>query len=128
MARARLFKPAFFDNESLAKVHPHGRLLFVGLWTLADKKGRLNDRPKVISGNIFPFENVNVDKLLDDLQGHGFIARYEVSGRRYIQVLNFEKHQHVNIKEAESVIPPMGISMPDTQPDTHLDTEISLPD
>ena len=36
MARARNIKPAFFDNDELAENEPLGRLLFIGLWTLAD--------------------------------------------------------------------------------------------
>lgn len=105
MARARLLKPGFFSNETLAEVPPFGRLLFAGLWTLADREGRLPDRPKWIKGALFPYENVPVNKLLDDLQAHGFILRYDVDGESFIQVLKFEKHQHVHIKESDSTIP-----------------------
>ena len=46
MARARNIKPSFFMNENLAECDPLARILFVGLWTLADRDGRLEDRPK----------------------------------------------------------------------------------
>jgi hypothetical protein len=46
MARSRNIKPGFFTNDELAECHPLGRLLFAGLWTIADKEGRLDDRPK----------------------------------------------------------------------------------
>ena len=36
MARTRSIKPSFFKNEYLAECEPMARLLFVGLWTLAD--------------------------------------------------------------------------------------------
>lgn len=45
MARARNIKPAFFMNDELAEIDPLGRLLFIGLWTIADREGRLEDRP-----------------------------------------------------------------------------------
>jgi hypothetical protein len=45
MARSRNIKPGFFTNDELAECHPLGRLLFAGLWTIADKRG-LDDRPK----------------------------------------------------------------------------------
>jgi len=106
MARARLLKPGFFTNELLAELPPFGRLLFAGLWTLADRKGRLPDIPKVISGAVFPFDKVPVEKLLEMLNERSFILRYSVGGKRYIQVVKFETHQHVHKNEADSIIPP----------------------
>ncbi len=108
MARARLLKPQLFSNESLSEVPPIGRLLFIGLWTLADKKGRLRDSPRWIKGQLFPFENVGMDKLLADLDERGFICRYAIDGEGYIQVTNFEKHQRPHANEPESSIPPLG--------------------
>jgi len=46
MARTRSIKPAFFANEHLAELSAGTRLLFIGLWTIADKNGKLEDRPK----------------------------------------------------------------------------------
>lgn len=106
MARARLIKPEFFANETLADVPAFGRLLFIGLWTLVDREGRIADRPKWIKGALFPYESVNVDRLLNDLYRLGFIVRYEVEGQYYIQVVNFKKHQHPHQNEVQSVIPP----------------------
>ena len=39
MPRARNIKPSFFSNDELAEIPPVGRLLFIGMWTLADYKG-----------------------------------------------------------------------------------------
>ena len=105
MARARNIKPGFFSNDKLAEVHPLGRILFAGLWTIADRAGRLEDRPKKIKAEILPYDACNVDKLLDDLQERNFITRYEIGGVRYIQVTAFTKHQNPHKKEAESTIP-----------------------
>lgn len=99
-------KPGFFANEELTELPATGRLLFIGLWTLADRKGRLPDRPKWIKGGLFPYENVPVEKLLDQLQKYRFIVRYESEGQRFIQIVNFEKHQHPHQNEPQSTIPP----------------------
>ena len=48
MSRARNIKPAFFKNELLAELDAFDRLLFIGLWCLADREGRTEDRPKRI--------------------------------------------------------------------------------
>ena len=54
MARARNIKPGFFKNELLAEMPPETRLLFMGLWCLADREGRFEDRPKKIKMELFP--------------------------------------------------------------------------
>lgn len=106
MARARNIKPGFFSNDKLAELSPLTRLLFAGLWTIADRAGRLEDRPKKIKAEVLPYDDkANVDKMLDDLQASGFVLRYESRGVRYIQVLSFAKHQNPHKNEAESTIP-----------------------
>ena len=98
-------KPGFFKNEDLSDLGPHAQLLFAGLWTLADKKGRLDDRPRRIKAELFPFYEVDVDGALSSLSDAGFIQRYERDGNKHIQINNFDKHQNPHIKEAESTIP-----------------------
>lgn len=104
MPRARLLKPGFFTNAKLGALPPHARLLFAGLWTLADREGRLKDEPLAIKGAIFPFEDVDCDNLLRQLVKAKFIARYK-KGERYIQIINFLRHQTPHIKEGASTIP-----------------------
>ncbi len=105
MARTRNIKPGFFLNEELAEVEPLGRLLFAGLWTIADREGRIEDRPRRIKAELLPYDDCDIDKLLDSLHEHGFIVRYKVGGKSYLEVNNFIKHQHIVGTEAESVIP-----------------------
>ena len=105
MARSRNIKPGFFKNEDLAEIHPLGRILFAGLWCLADREGRLEDRSKRIKADILPYDDCDVDSLLEVLHQNHFIIRYRVEGERYIEVVNFKKHQNPHKKEAESVLP-----------------------
>lgn len=116
--RARNIKPAFFQNEVLTEIDPFGRLLFIGLWCLADRKGRLEDRPKRIKMQLFALDNVDVVALLDDLEQNDFIQRYTVNGNNYIQITNFAKHQRPHSNESASEIPdPMVSSDPSKYPD-----------
>lgn len=105
MARSRNIKPGFFRNEVLAELDFGTRLLFIGLWTLADKAGRLEDRPKKIKIEVFPADDVDVPSMIHALTKHEFITRYAVNGARYIQINNFLKHQSPHHKEVESAIP-----------------------
>lgn len=121
MARSRNIKPGFFTNDELVELPFEVRLLFIGLWTIADRDGRLSDRPKKIRMEIFPADNVDCDAALDALSKSGFITRYTVNGERFIQVQNWHKHQSPHLKEAQSTIPApekhQTSSMP--EPDKH---------
>ena len=105
MARARLLKPGFFTNELLAELPFEGRLLFAGLWTLADKEGRLEDRPRRIQASLFPWDVVDVHALLDALATKGFIDRYTVTGMPLIQIAKFTEHQTPHQRETPSILP-----------------------
>lgn len=105
MARARNIKPGIMENETLADLSHTHRLLFIYLWMLADRDGRLEDRPKRIRIQAFPYDDVNVDSMLDDLAAKGFILRYTAAETDIIQVMNFAKHQAPHIREKASDLP-----------------------
>jgi hypothetical protein len=111
MARARLLKPGFFSNEDLAEIGPLGQLLFAGLWTVADKAGRLDDRPKRIKAAVFPYYDADVASLLDGLDEKGFIHRYQIEDAHFIQIVKWD-HQHPHRNEPDSIIPPPSAYMP----------------
>ena len=77
MPRARNIKPSFFVNDDLAEISPLGRLLFIGLWTIADREGRLEDKPKKIKVQVLPYDDCDINDILNDLQEKGFILRYK---------------------------------------------------
>lgn len=105
MARARNIKPGFFTNDVLGELPPLARLLFAGLWTVCDRAGRVEDRPKKIKAEVLPYDACDPDELLTMLEAAGFIARYQADGVRVIQVLAWDKHQNPHMKEAASTLP-----------------------
>lgn len=117
MARARNIKPGFFSNDLLAECEPLARLLFAGLWTIADREGRLEDRPKKIGANVLPYDACDTNALLDQLAAKGFIVRYVVGGRGFIQITTWSKHQNPHQKEAASEIPAPDTENPIQAPD-----------
>jgi hypothetical protein len=105
MARIRALKIGFFQNEHLAALAPHDRLLFAGLWVLADRAGRLEDRPNRIRAELFPYETLDVDAALGRLLKAGFIRRYQDADARYLDIVAFLKHQRPHPREPQSLIP-----------------------
>ncbi len=105
MPRIRSLKIGLFHNEELCDLSPWHRLLFAGLPLIADKEGRLEDRPRRIKVELFPYDDLDIDVLLTDLARRGFVLRYVADGVAAIAIPNFLKHQRPNNKEAASVIP-----------------------
>ncbi len=104
--RARNVKPGLFKNEILGAADPLLTLLFEGLWCMADREGRLEDRPLRIKAEIFPYREIpDIDGYLTQLQEMGFIHRYKANNAGLIEVVNFKKHQSPHHTEKKSQLP-----------------------
>jgi len=112
MPRIRYLKPDFFKDEDLALWPFETRLCFEGLWILADKEGRLEDRPLRLKVEIFPYDDVKIENCLKQLSqcknssSEPFIHRYTTDNQSYIQIINWKKHQKPHHTEKASSIPP----------------------
>jgi hypothetical protein len=105
--RARNIKPGLFKTEILATADPLYTLIFEGLWCMADREGRLEDRPRRIHLEVNPGRAYEgTETSLAWLTAQGFIQRYTHGGREYLQIVNFLKHQNPHKREAASEIPP----------------------
>lgn len=110
MARIRTVKPEFFQHDGLSTLSIAHRYLFIGLWTQADREGRMSDRPGRLRIAIMPYEPLTdeqFDAMLWDLAEHRerFIVRYEADGERFIAVRSFAMHQRPHPRDPESRIP-----------------------
>jgi len=99
MARSRNLKPGFFSNDGMAENDPLGRLLFLGLTTLADHKGDIEWRPKRIKVQVLPYDDCDIQKLAINLDKSGFVRFYSVGDSIYLNIVNFEKHQNPHKNE-----------------------------
>ena len=110
--RDRMIKYDFFVNEELGSLPALTRLLFIGMWCLADREGRLKNRPAQLKAQILPYdENADVEKMLQELEDKGALLCYKVENSSYIWIKNFVRHQRIHPKEVDS-------QLPDPQADT----------
>lgn len=101
-------KNLIFDNDAMGELPPLTRLLFAGLWTMVDDKGRMEDNPRKIKKVIMGFDDVSagqVNEMLQSLHDRRFIVRYSVNGSSYIQVNNFSKYRNRQLYRRCSQIP-----------------------
>lgn len=120
--RSRNIKPGFFKNELLAELPPLARILFAGLWCMADRDGRLEDRPKRIKADCLPYDDCDVNGYLTELERLKFVARYEVGPLKLIQIKNFNKHQSPHNTEKSSNYP----APPDTTPTEDASCDLTV--
>lgn len=110
MPRIRTIKPEFWSDEKIGPLDPLTRLVFLGLISLADDRGRIFDSLKTIDAFIFPYTDHSSAESLDLLTNLSRIFRYSAAnGMKVIQLLGWAKHQVVDH--------PQKYSLPDPSPE-----------
>jgi len=107
MPRTRLINPEFFLHEGLGRCSPHARLLFIALWTQADREGRLRWLPLRIHGETFPHEpKLSIDALGQELREAGVLVLYSIGSKRLAWLPKFTTWQNPHRNETVSKLPP----------------------
>jgi hypothetical protein len=87
MARSRMIKPEFWDDEKLARVSRDARLTFIGLWNHSDDYAVVKGHAGWLKNHIFPYEdNLTVGEFkgwLDELVMVNAIIPFEHNGEAY---------------------------------------------
>lgn len=73
---------------------------------MADRMGRLEDRPRYIQIVVLPYFRCDVNDLLSQLTRLGYLIRYEADDKKYIAITKWEKFQKPHRSEPASLIPP----------------------
>lgn len=107
MSRIRTIKPSFFrheDLQDLEKAHPgaYVMLVFAGLWGHCDRRGTFEWKPRTLKLDILPFLDFDLAATLSILECHGFVIRWEASGKHWGNIPSFPEHQRITGKEAEN--------------------------
>lgn len=131
MARIRTIKPEFWEDEKLAKLPVHARLLFIGTWNFADDNGALLANPVLMKSHIFPYEDIGISTIsewIDMLVENGMLIRTIYNGKDYLVIRKFLIHQKINRKSIRINIPlPVVLQVIDEYNKTHgVLTEPSL--
>lgn len=130
MGRIRYIKPAFHEDIRLAEVSRDVRLLYIGLWNFMDRDGVIEDEPRLIKRNVFPYDDDMtsgvVVELINDLCRIGRLVRVEWNGGSFLWCPTFAEHQkfHPNEKPIY-LIPKETLLAAYQQPSSNLPSTIN---
>ena len=105
MARRRMITSDIWNDEKIARLDKVGRLVFIGLITLANDYGKLRGNPALIATMLFPYDSdkVNIAKYLSELSRHKCITLYKVNGEQFIFINKWFKHQTLTYKGKDTL-------------------------
>lgn len=110
MPRIRTIKPQFWGDEDLARVPREARLLFIGLWNLADDYGICKRHPAWIKGQLFPYDDDlksdQIEAWIEALIREKCLFSFQIDNERFVIVLNFSRHQIINRPSLHGFIAP----------------------
>ncbi len=105
MARIRSIHPSLFTDEAFMSASPFARLLVIGLWCEAFDDGAIELKALTLKARIFPADAVNMAELLDELEDLNFFRRFEVGGKPWAAIRNFQKFQRPKKPNSSGVLP-----------------------
>ncbi len=95
--RNRLVKADFWTDTELARKLPAiGRMMYQGLWQLAEDSGVIEADVFAYKGLLFPFDDIpikEIEKWTNTLEELGKLIPYKKGKKEYYYIKNFHKHQ-----------------------------------
>lgn len=108
MARKRMIDPNIWQSEDFSKLSTLGKLVFIGLFSLADDEGRGRCNPVYLKSTLFPYEegirSADIDKTLSEISSNMSVIFYSCDGSSYYSLYNWNTWQKID-RPSESKIP-----------------------
>lgn len=100
MARSRMVKPEFWDDERLASISFQARLTYIGIWNFCDDYGVTKANPLWLKSRIFPYDDKismkEFEKWLSELRKLKRVIEFRVNEEPFFYLPKFLKHQVIN--------------------------------
>src|SRR4051812_45382437 len=100
MARIRTIKPTFWKDQKDVRLNPDVRLMFIGLWNLADDEGVVCADPCIIKSELFPYDTKLRVKTIQDwlaqLVEAVMIIPFSFKGENFFVIRTFKIYQSIN--------------------------------
>lgn len=109
MARRRMIDPNFWASEDISKLNHSERLLFIGMFSIADDYGKGRGNLNYLRGIIFPYENLTVkmvENMILHISAYTSVVFYLVNECSYYKFTNWDKWQSVAHPTVSSIPEP----------------------
>ena len=107
MARKRMISPEIWESQSFGELSILGKILFIGMISQADDDGKGILSAQFLKSRILPYDELRiaeVDKALKEIGHKTSVKYYEVKGKRYYILENWQKWQLIN-RPTQSKLP-----------------------
>ena len=104
----RIIKDSICSSDDFEALSWFEQSFFIRLIVTVDDFGRMDARPAILKGRMFPLSNVTerqINDALAKLSTAGMVLLYKVSGKPYLQLTAFGKHQTPRAKESRYPAP-----------------------
>ena len=108
MPRRRMIDPNIWQSEDFSKLSTLAKLIFIGMFSLADDEGKGRGKPVYLKSVLFPYDDtmrlIDVEKTLSEISSNMSVTFYSHDGNEYYIMNNWKKWQTVD-KPQPSKIP-----------------------
>ena len=108
MARKRMIDPSIWQSEDFSKLSTLAKLVFVGLFSLADDEGRGRANPTYLKSSLFPYNedlrSADIEKTLSEISSNMSVVFYSCDGSSYYSLLSWYNFQRID-KPTNSQLP-----------------------
>lgn len=108
MARKRMIDPTIWQSEDFGRLSTLAKIVFIGLFSLADDEGRGRCNPVYLKSTLFPYEenirSTDIDKTLSEISSNMSVVLYSCDGSSYYSLLSWDTFQKID-RPSQSKIP-----------------------
>ena len=117
MARNRMIKPEFWEDEKIGSLSSNAKLLFLACLNFADDEGLIRWNTHYLAAVAFMYDEIAQDSIKDymaELEQARLIYTYKTTDKKTTigWIINFHKHQRID-KPQPSKFPPPSIQNPE---------------
>ena len=104
----RILKESICTSEEIDSLTPEQEVFFYRLLVACDDYGLMDARPAILKARCYPLKAVEIKRIqmmLEALSDTKLIGLYEVDGKQYLCVTNWEKHQTIRAQKPKYPYP-----------------------
>lgn len=102
----RILKESISTSETIDQLSYEEEVFFYRLMVACDDYGRIDARPAILRARCFPLRldtvtDKNITQWLDSISQAGLIQLYIVTGKPYLKMITWDKHQQIRAKRSK---------------------------